>query len=140
MRSCWLLLLLVACPASEPKGGGRWTQSGRYLLDIRLLPDPPPLGELFQVEVTVRTSEGLPIETAKVKVDARMPQHNHGMETRPRTRPGECSPEGVCRHPGGVYVVDGFKFHMTGTWTVTVEVDGPKGPDSTSVPYDLVTR
>ena len=40
-----------------------------------------------------------------------------------------------CRHPGGTYVADGFKFHMSGAWTLLVEVDGPAGPDATDFVY-----
>jgi len=126
--------------AQAPEAGlpasPRPTQVGRYLVELRFEPDPPPLGELFRVEARVTVPDGRPVETAKVEVDARMPQHEHGMETRPRLRPGACDDAGqACRHEDGRYVFDGFKFHMPGDWTVVVQVEGPRGPDSTSIVY-----
>lgn len=102
----WLLLAgllsLAGCfPISSARKGAigepRSTQVGRYLVQLDLDPDPPPLGELFRVKATVSLPDGRLIETAKVEVDARMPQHDHGMETRPRLREGDCDDEGLCR-------------------------------------------
>ena len=39
--------------------------------------------------------------------------------------------------PDGIYISDGFKFHMGGAWTVTVEVQGPRGEDRTSFVYEM---
>lgn len=200
----WFLIILVvgslACTGSTPSPAlpsldePRATQVGRYLVSLDLEPDPPKLGELFQVQARVTLPDGRPVETAKVVVDARMPQHEHGMETRPRLREGVCdgaanlgaeapsssleasestdvddgahassaarttdpaadrdapvrqgatdaSPDDAeasgrpCRHADGRYIFDGFKFHMAGQWTMLVQIDGPAGPDSTSMRY-----
>jgi hypothetical protein len=34
-------------------------------------------------------------------------------------------------------VTSGFKFHMAGAWTITVDVAGPRGVDSTSFVYPM---
>jgi hypothetical protein len=118
-------------------GTPQLTQVGRYRVGVAFEPDPPPMGELFTATATVMLPDGTPLETGVVTLDARMPQHDHGMETRPRVREGDCDPEGACRHPDGVYVADGFKFHMSGDWTVLLTVDGPRGPDSTSFVFRM---
>lgn len=142
-----LLLVLLACgggapevqePVEEPAwGAARVTQQGKYRVAVELEPDPPPLGELFLVRAHVTQADGEPLEDAKVTLDATMPHHGHGMETRPIPDPGECPEEGRCLHPGGVYTSRGFKFHMRGPWTLTVEIEGPRGFDNTSFVYDL---
>lgn len=87
------------------------------------------MGELFEVEAVLTDAKtGAPIEDATVRIDARMPQHGHGMATRPEDDPGTCDAAG-CRHPGGRYVTRGMKFHMPGDWALTFDVDGPAGPD-----------
>ena len=138
------LLLMVGCTTgskpgeTEPGFGAvQSTQVGRYRVGLDFQPDPPPLGELFTVTTSVAMPDGTPLETGVVPLDARMPQHDHGMETRPRVRAGDCDDDGKCRHPGGRYVTDGFKFHMSGAWTVLMTVDGPGGPDSTSFVYEM---
>lgn len=129
----------VVAPVAS--GGPVWTgttQSGLYALEVRFDPPRPPLGELFAVEATLTDREGAPVDAAIVALDARMPQHGHGMMTDPEDLPGTCEGEGaerVCVHPGGVYRTEGFKLHMGGAWTVTLDVQGPRGRDTTSFPY-----
>ncbi len=142
-----LFVFLVACtpvpepapsPALEPGVVRRTTQSGYYEVDVKFKPEKPGLGELFEVEAVARTRDGLPLEVGKVLLNARMPQHNHGMETDPVHSPGECDAAGTaCTHPGGRYLSQGFKFHMPGEWTVTIEVTGPRGTDTTSYVYEM---
>lgn len=49
---------------------------------------------------------------ANVVVDADMPDHGHGMNTKPETI-----------HEGGErYRADGMLFHMEGDWSISVEV------------------
>jgi hypothetical protein len=94
------------------------------------------MGELFSVSTTLMDAEGKPLEQGSVSVDARMPQHGHGMTTRPVADPGRC--EGtVCSHPEGIYRMDGMKFHMQGEWTVVFTVEGPAGPDQAEARYRL---
>ncbi len=149
-----LLLGLAGCaPASE--GGetsrvetqravapatptaGLQTRNGRYLVDWTPVPAPIPTSELFEVRVTLRDAKsGAVLPDAKVHVDARMPQHGHGMATRPVDDPGVCTGSGdamTCTHPDGIYVTRGMKFHMPGEWTLTISVEGPSGHDQLDV-------
>lgn len=144
-----LVALLLACGgADRPEaaerpawGAARRTQSGKYLVAVRALAEPLPMGELFAMEATVTDPSGAPVPSAGVTIDARMPQHNHGMETKPVPREVVCDAPGPrgCPHPDGVYVSDGFKFHMAGSWTVLVDVNGPVGLDSTSFVVDVAS-
>jgi hypothetical protein len=126
----------VPPPAPPAWGDARTTQNGRYKISLETRPDVPPRGELFVVVAHFTELDGTPIEDGKVSLDARMPQHNHGMMTDPIDDPGKCDATGAnCRHAGGVYETSGFKFHMGGEWTITVDVVGPRGSDSTSFAF-----
>jgi hypothetical protein len=120
-------LFLGACHEAappDPRANLR-TEKGTYLVSWRPVPDPIPLSTLFVVETTVRDAEtGAPVEDATVTVDARMPAHGHGMQTRPETDPGACDGGAppTCRHPGGVYTTRGMNFHMPGEWALLVDV------------------
>ena len=90
-------LFLAACSSTAPSkqvvdntnwGAAKATQSGKYLVTLQNLPEPPAMGELFTLQATVTFADGKPVEKATVKLDARMPQHNHGMETDPIDDPG----------------------------------------------------
>ncbi len=131
-------LPIVPPQAAAPGVFERTTQTGKYAVTLRFVPPTPSIGELFAVEATVVDRvAGVPLENGKLALDARMPQHNHGMETDPVDLPGVCDAAGACTHPGGAYRTEGFKLHMGGAWTVTIDVSGPQGPDSTTLIYDL---
>ena len=139
-----LLVALLACSggrATPPKTTGAEeptelvSAKGLYHLRWRAA-GPVVMGELFSVETTLLDAQGQPVEQGSVQVDARMPQHGHGMTTRPVADPGNCT-AGICRHPNGIYRMDGMKFHMQGEWTLTFAVDGPAGPDKAEARYAL---
>ena len=120
-----LLIGLLACTATPDPT----TAAGLYTIEWTTSPAPLPLNALFEVHSTVRDAKsGEPVEDAVVTVDATMPEHGHGMVTRPEADPGVCEPL-PCRHPGGAYVMRGMKFHMPGDWSLHVEVKGPAGED-----------
>lgn len=148
MKRClFVVLFAFGCgsaeaPLSEAEADAGWTstretQTRKYEVTLELVPDPPQMGELFVVRATLRDRAGVPIEDAKVLLDARMPQHDHGMMTDPVDEPGVCDAAGACTHPGGVYETSGFKFHMGGEWTILVTVEGPNGLDNTSFLYEM---
>ena len=124
--------------AVDPSAKTLTTQSRTYELSVAFDPPAPEMGALFDVVATVvdrRTK--LPLVNGKVTLNARMPQHGHGMETDPAQDAGACDKDRTCPHEGGVYRTKGFKFHMGGEWTVTIEVVGASGTDSTSFVYEL---
>lgn len=126
------------------------TKGGRYTLTWSPEPAPVPFNTLFAVR-TQLFHNGTPVSDGTVRVNASMPQHGHGMMTRPIDDPGVCAPTApakpttppdppadppVCTHPDG-YRTDGLKFHMQGEWLLHFEVNGPAGPDRLDVPYSL---
>ncbi len=122
-----------AAPGAPDTAQGSLTRNRRYLLSWVPAPSPIPTSELFEVRVSLRdATSGAPVTDGTVRVDARMPQHGHGMATRPVDDPGVCTGSGdamTCTHPEGIYVTRGMKFHMPGEWTLSFAVDGPAGPD-----------
>jgi len=77
----------------QPRGGGIATNK-HFSLDVRVVPS---------------AEAGAP---ASVAVDADMPSHGHGMNTKPETF-----------HEGGErYRADGMLFHMEGDWSISVEI------------------
>ena len=78
------------------------------------------VGKLHQWNIIVTTADGAPIDSAKITVDGGMPQHGHGLPTKPL----------VTTHLGdGKHVVEGMKFNMGGWWVVKLTIDGAKGSD-----------
>jgi hypothetical protein len=60
------------------------------------------------------------VAQARIQVDGGMPQHGHGLPTKPQ----------VTRElPDGGYLIEGMKFSMTGWWEIKLAIDGPAGAD-----------
>jgi len=52
----------------------------------------PKVGELFAVDVEVRRSSGPLPDGLTLRADATMPEHGHGMMTKPETKPAAAAP------------------------------------------------
>ncbi|MDI3340653.1 MAG: FixH family protein [Sphaerobacter sp.] len=95
----------------------RLTAAGHYRATILPGSDPIPINRLHTWTLHVETPDGRPVESAQITVDGDMPQHGHGLPTRPQ----------VTRYLGnGDYLVEGMKFQMGGWWVVdfTITADG----------------
>ena len=91
-------------------------------LRIRPRGDSIPRGRLHGWTLHLETADGAPVDAATLAVDGGMPQHGHGLPTRPR----------VTRHLGnGDHLVEGMKFNMGGWWVVKFRVaSAAAGADS----------
>jgi hypothetical protein len=117
-RTAALLLLLAACgrPGSPSAGLRLVSALGGYTVTLETAPSPIPLNQPF--EATLRIAPRTPPAAAlAVEVDARMPEHFHGMNRVARTT----------LQPDGSFKVDGLLFHMPGRWELYVDItEGPR--------------
>ena len=99
----------------------RTSESGVYRATITPAGDSIPKNRLHRWTLHLETSDGRPVDSAAVVVDGGMPQHGHGLPTKPRvTRP----------LGNGDHAVEGMKFNMGGWWVVSFRVASPAGRDS----------
>lgn len=76
-----------------------------------------PVNQMHQWTLHVETAGGDLVEDANITVDGDMPQHGHGLPTRPQ----------VTKYLGnGDYLVEGMKFQMGGWWLMdfTITANG----------------
>lgn len=74
---------------------------------------PVPVGRLHAWTLHVARADGTPVTDAALAVDGDMPEHRHGLPTRPR----------ITRNLGaGDYLLEGVKFQMGGWWVLDVDV------------------
>jgi hypothetical protein len=101
----------------------RMSSRGVYRGTFQPVGDSIRVGRLHSWRLRLETADGTPVDTATIIVDGGMPQHGHGLPTKPR----------VTRQLGnGEHVVDGMKFNMGGWWVVKFRVASTLGPDSVS--------
>jgi hypothetical protein len=113
--------------ASEFGLGPRPSAGGRYVATLE--PAKPLRSRQMQtVRITVRDAEGRAIDEAQISIDGGMPQHGHGLPTRPR----------VTRNLGdGMYEIEGVRFNMGGWWEFKLAIAGARGADTVTFNLNL---
>jgi hypothetical protein len=98
---------------------------GLYGVEVRFR--QPQVGALFtaMTKVTDLTT-GAAVPDAKLILDATMPEHRHGMMTRPVHT--EISP--------GAWRSEGMKLHMAGHWVIDATVDAGGKQDTVHIPWE----
>src|SRR5688572_12200930 len=115
-------------PAPSEFGlGPRLSAGGRYVATLE--PGKPLRPRQMQtVRVVVRDADRRAIDEAQISIDGGMPQHGHGLPTRPR----------VTRNLGdGTYEIEGVRFNMGGWWEFKIAVAGSRGADTVTFNLDL---
>jgi hypothetical protein len=116
-------LALSACatpPANLDLSLEKPSAAGRYQVSLVPPSTPPAINQMHSWTVKLLDSAGSPVSGATLAVDGGMPQHGHGLPTRPRvTREIE----------SGTYLVDGMKFSMPGWWDIRFDIRSPLGQD-----------
>jgi hypothetical protein len=127
VAAAMIVVVSTACMmfANPPKdldyGRTRSSESGLYRATIVPQGDSIPKGKMHRWTLHLESIDGKPIDNAEVTVDGGMPQHGHGLPTKPR----------VTKSLGnGDHVVEGMKFNMGGWWVVKFRVMADAGSDS----------
>jgi hypothetical protein len=121
-----LATAITACmifkrPPSAPLAYERTQTSAAGMYRATFVPvESIKVGRLHSWKIQVATSDGAPVTDAKFVVDGGMPQHGHGLPTKP-----------IVSQPAGesYQLVQGMKFNMGGWWVVKLHINGSKGSD-----------
>ncbi len=97
-----------------------WNQSntGQYWAAWKPAAGPVEMGPSFAIEIKLSTTEaGAPLDLppSQLDIQARMPEHQHGMLQSPE----------IIRLSPGHFRVDGMRFHMLGYWQLLLDVTRP---------------
>ena len=99
----------------------RPTVDNKYVVTLQPPPKPAAINQLHAWQVKLTSPAGVPVANARIQVDGGMPQHGHGLPTRPQ----------VTRElPDGGYLIEGMKFSMTGWWEIKLAIQTPEASDS----------
>jgi hypothetical protein len=108
-----MLMPAVAVPADLDTSTTRLSQAGLYSASFSLAEPAVPVNKLHTWTLHVASPDGQPVDGAQIAVSGDMPQHGHGMPTRPQ----------VTRSLGnGDYLVEGMKFQMGGWWVIDFDI------------------
>ena len=95
--------------------------ANKYVVTLQPPATPAAINQLHSWQVKLASTAGAPITHARITVDGGMPQHGHGLPTRPQV---------MQELPGGTYLIEGMKFSMTGWWEIKLAIDSPDGADN----------
>jgi hypothetical protein len=76
---------------------------------------------LHLMRIAVVDNAGLPVDGATMTIGGGMPQHGHGLPTRPRMTRAIAA---------GTYEIDGVRFNMGGWWEFKVTIATDRGEDT----------
>jgi hypothetical protein len=107
----------MGVPADLDYATTRLSENGLFRLSFTASEPAIPINLLHTWALHVETPDGQPVDDAIIAVDGRMPQHGHGLPTRPQV---------TQNLGGGDYLVEGMKFQMGGWWVIEfdITVDG----------------
>jgi hypothetical protein len=102
-------------PAACELPPGVRVDSERLALSYRTLPAKIAVGQHFVLELAACPKQGAALPE-RVKLDAHMPEHRHGMNYQPSLKP----------LGGGRYRSEGWLFHMPGRWEFVFDLGGER--------------
>jgi hypothetical protein len=110
----------VARPAETEFGTGPRASAARRFTATLQPAQPLRPRRMQTVRVAITDAAGTPVDHADIQVDGGMPQHGHGLPTRPR----------VTRALGnGLYEIEGVRFNMGGWWELKLAISAAAAAD-----------
>jgi hypothetical protein len=106
--------------ASEFGPGPRTSAHGLYVAKLEDAATLKPR-KMYTLQVSVANTAGEAITNATITIDGGMPQHGHGLPTRPRV---------TKNHGDGKYEISGLRFNMGGWWELKLTITTPAGTDT----------
>ena len=114
-------MMFMKPPADSEFSRTRTSQHALYRATIAPAGDSIPQGKLHSWKLHLETADSAAVDSAAVAVFGGMPQHGHGLPTKPQ----------VTRQlGGGDHLVEGMKFNMGGWWVVKFRVAAAAGTDT----------
>ena len=110
----------VARPAGTEFGTGPRTSASRRFTATLETDQPLRPRRMQTVRVSITDASGTRVEDATIQIDGGMPEHGHGLPTRPR----------MTRALGnGLYEIEGVRFNMGGWWEIKLAIHASSGSD-----------
>ncbi len=89
---------------------------------------PLTINRIHSWQLRLTDAEGAPVTGALFEVLGGMPEHDHGLPTRPEVT-AELEP--------GVYLLQGVRFHMPGRWLFEFDITLGEDIDSGAIEFEL---
>lgn len=108
-------------PAPAEFGLGPRTSAGGQFVATLEPAQPLRPGQMQTLRVVVRGADGSAMDGARIAIDGGMPEHGHGLPTRPRMTRALAE---------GRYEIEGVRFNMGGWWEFRLTITSARGVDT----------
>jgi hypothetical protein len=125
VRVTFLLCLLTPAVAEDT---AQESASGLFFVKYQSQLDPLQINVLHSWTIHVENSDGEAVVGATIAASGGMPEHDHGLPTRPRI---------VAELGNGDYQLDGMRFHMAGMWEITLTIATDEQADTVIIVLTL---
>lgn len=136
ITSCLSLLAaaaLVACaapPADLDLALTHPTLDKKFVVTLQPPARPAAINQIHSWQIMLTSPTGLPIPDAQIAGDGGMPQHGHGLPTRPQV---------TQKAVDGTYLLEGMKFSMPGWWEIKLAIQANGESDKVTFNTVVVT-
>lgn len=96
------------------------TAERKFVVALQPPATPAAINQIHSWQIKLTSPSGVPITHAHFAVDGGMPQHGHGLPTRPQV---------TQELADGTYLLEGMKFSMTGWWEIKLAIQSTEGSD-----------
>ncbi|HEY0141671.1 MAG TPA: FixH family protein [Thermoanaerobaculia bacterium] len=118
----------VKKPAASEFGlGPRASAQGLYKATLHPTDTLKPR-KMYVLPVAITDANGKAVTNATIAIDGGMPQHGHGLPTKPRI---------TKNHGNGTYEISGLRFNMGGWWELKLTITTPAGTDTVTFNLSL---
>jgi len=104
------------------------TFAADYVVTYTTPDGDPEINRMHSWILHIKDDAGVEIEDAVIDVEGGMPEHDHGLPTKPRV---------TVDLGGGDYKLDGLRFHMSGFWEIVVTISTDEGTSTVIIPLQL---
>ena len=112
--------------AAEPAD---YLASGSYFqVSVDSSLKPIVINKMHSWRVRIEDMQGEPVANAQITIEGGMLKHDHGLPSAPRT---------TSSAGDGVYIVQGMKFHMSGSWQVQLTISAAGVTDTATINLEL---
>ncbi len=115
-------------PEGTDLSTSRKTAAGHFMAAYEPVDGKVTMNRIHSWHLTLTNLQGNPVKGANVTVAGNMPEHGHGLPTKPA----------ITRElTDGVYLVEGMKFSMPGWWILTFDIEAGEIHDQATFNVDV---
>lgn len=114
MKKTLITLMLGAfCVVADADDSNWVSKRGLFVVTYQSELQPLQINQLHAWVLHIEDAQGGAVTGAKIEVEGGMPEHDHGLATKPRV---------TAEMGNGDYRLDGLRFHMGGNWELLVTI------------------